>query len=61
MLLRSPDSVARKIQWMWDELDVRYVMCWMNMGGLEQERVLRSMKLLAEEVMPRFRMVEAKG
>ncbi len=38
-----------------DELGVRYVMCWMNMGGLEPDKVLRSMQLFATEVMPRFK------
>ncbi len=59
MLFGNPDTVAGKIRWMRDELGVNYVMCWMNMGGLEQERVLRSMKLFAEEVMPRFKVVGA--
>ena len=61
MLFGNPDTVARKIEWMRDELDVHYVMCWMNMGGLDQERILRSMKLFATEVMPRFRRVEARA
>lgn len=61
MLFGNPETIARKIEWMRDELGVRYVMCWMNMGGLDRERVLRSMKLLAEEVIPRFRTVEAKA
>ena len=59
MLFGNPDSVARKIKWMRDELGVNYVMCWMNMGGLDQERVLKSMSLFSREVMPRFRSVEA--
>ena len=55
LLFGDPDTVARRIEWMRDELGVNYIMCWMNMGGLERERVLRSMKLFADEVMPRFR------
>jgi alkanesulfonate monooxygenase SsuD/methylene tetrahydromethanopterin reductase-like flavin-dependent oxidoreductase (luciferase family) len=54
MLFGSPDTVARRIQWLRDDLGVNYVIAWMNMGGLEQERVLRSMHLFSEEVMPRF-------
>ena len=61
MLFGSPDTVARKIEWMRDELGVSYILCWMNMGGLDQERVLASMKLFAKEVMPRFRPVEARA
>lgn len=31
------------------------VLCWMNFGGLPPDRVERSMRLLAEKVMPHFR------
>jgi alkanesulfonate monooxygenase SsuD/methylene tetrahydromethanopterin reductase-like flavin-dependent oxidoreductase (luciferase family) len=50
----SPDTVARHIEEM-RQLGVGQVMCWMNFGGLSQERVRRSMELFAREVMPRFR------
>ena len=55
MLFGNPDTVAQRLEWMRDELGVNYIMCWMNMGGLEQSKVLRSMDLFATEVMPRFR------
>ena len=42
----SPDTVAERV----DEM-----LCWMNFGGLPQDRVRRSMELFAREVMPRFR------
>ncbi len=61
MLFGNPDTVAKKIKWMRDELGVNYIMCWMNMGGLDQERVLKSMELFSKEVMPRFRTVEARA
>jgi alkanesulfonate monooxygenase SsuD/methylene tetrahydromethanopterin reductase-like flavin-dependent oxidoreductase (luciferase family) len=50
----SPDTVARHIATMRD-LGVGQVMCWMNFGGLAQDKVRRSMELFAREVMPRFR------
>jgi alkanesulfonate monooxygenase SsuD/methylene tetrahydromethanopterin reductase-like flavin-dependent oxidoreductase (luciferase family) len=59
MLFGNPDTVANRIEWMRNELGVNYIMCWMNMGGLAQAKVLRSMQLFAEEVMPRFRSVGA--
>ncbi|MEX0683085.1 MAG: LLM class flavin-dependent oxidoreductase [Dehalococcoidia bacterium] len=59
MLFGSPDTVARRVEWLREELGVNYALCWMNMGGLEHERVLRSMQLFAREVMPRFRPVES--
>jgi len=50
----SPDTVARHIAFMRD-LGVGQVLCWMNFGGLPQDRIRRSMELFAREVMPRFR------
>jgi alkanesulfonate monooxygenase SsuD/methylene tetrahydromethanopterin reductase-like flavin-dependent oxidoreductase (luciferase family) len=50
----SPDTVARHIEHM-RALGVGQVLCWMNFGGLSQEKVRRSMELFAREVMPRFR------
>src|SRR5437660_1546657 len=50
----SPDTVARHIETMRD-MGVGHVMCWMNFGGLPQDKIRRSMELFAKEVMPRFR------
>jgi len=50
----SPDTVARHVEEM-RQMGVGQVMCWMNFGGLPQDKVRRSMELFAREVMPRFR------
>jgi alkanesulfonate monooxygenase SsuD/methylene tetrahydromethanopterin reductase-like flavin-dependent oxidoreductase (luciferase family) len=50
----SPETVARKIEAM-RAIGVGHVLCWMNFGGLPQERIRRSMELFAREVIPRFR------
>jgi alkanesulfonate monooxygenase SsuD/methylene tetrahydromethanopterin reductase-like flavin-dependent oxidoreductase (luciferase family) len=50
----SPETVAKKIEEM-HRIGVGQVMCWMNFGGLPQDKVRRSMELFAREVMPRFR------
>ena len=50
----SPETVARHIEQM-RQLGVGQLMCWMNFGGLSEDRVRRSMDLFAREVMPRFR------
>src|SRR5438034_325222 len=50
----SPDTVARKIEAMRDA-GVGHVLCWMNFGGLPQDKIRRSMELFAREVMPHFR------
>jgi alkanesulfonate monooxygenase SsuD/methylene tetrahydromethanopterin reductase-like flavin-dependent oxidoreductase (luciferase family) len=50
----SPDTVARPNEDM-QAMGVGQVLCWMNFGGLSQDKVRRSMELFAKEVMPRFR------
>ncbi|MGH7895426.1 MAG: LLM class flavin-dependent oxidoreductase, partial [Candidatus Binatia bacterium] len=50
----SPDTVAGHIAQM-RALGVGHVLCWMNFGGLAQDKIRRSMELFAREVMPRFR------
>ena len=50
----SPDTVARHIEAM-PQLGVGHVLCWMNFGGLAQDKIHRSMELFAREVMPHFR------
>jgi alkanesulfonate monooxygenase SsuD/methylene tetrahydromethanopterin reductase-like flavin-dependent oxidoreductase (luciferase family) len=49
----SPETVARHIAHM-RELGVGQVLCWMNFGGLPQDKIRRSMELFAREVIPRF-------
>ncbi|MGH7354479.1 MAG: LLM class flavin-dependent oxidoreductase [Candidatus Rokuibacteriota bacterium] len=49
----SPDTVARHVEQM-RSLGVGHVLCWMNFGGLPQDKIRRSMELFAREVMPRF-------
>jgi alkanesulfonate monooxygenase SsuD/methylene tetrahydromethanopterin reductase-like flavin-dependent oxidoreductase (luciferase family) len=50
----SPDTVARHIEEM-RAMGVGQILCWMNFGGLPQDKIRRSMELFAKEVMPRFR------
>jgi len=50
----SPDTVCRKIEEM-RAMGVGHLLCWMNFGGLPQDKIRRSMELFAREVMPNFR------
>ena len=50
----SPETVTRHIAHMRD-LGVGHILCWMNFGGLPQDKIRRSMELFATEVMPHFR------
>jgi alkanesulfonate monooxygenase SsuD/methylene tetrahydromethanopterin reductase-like flavin-dependent oxidoreductase (luciferase family) len=54
LLIGSPDTVARKVADL-EAAGVGEVACWMNFGGLPTDKVRRSMRLFAEEVLPRFR------
>lgn len=50
----SPERVIDKVREM-QEIGVGELLCWMNFGTLPQDRVLRSMRLFAEKVLPKFR------
>jgi alkanesulfonate monooxygenase SsuD/methylene tetrahydromethanopterin reductase-like flavin-dependent oxidoreductase (luciferase family) len=54
LLFDDPDGFSAKLEILHDA-GVRNVVCWMGVGGVGQEHVLRSMRLFAEEVAPRFR------
>ena len=49
----DPAGCIEKIELLHDA-GVRNVVCWMGVGGVAQEHVLRSMQLFADEVAPRF-------
>jgi alkanesulfonate monooxygenase SsuD/methylene tetrahydromethanopterin reductase-like flavin-dependent oxidoreductase (luciferase family) len=54
LFIGSPDTIARKIEEL-TQAGVGELACWMSFGGLAPDKVRRSMRLFAEEVMPRFR------
>lgn len=53
LVFGSPDTVARHMETMRD-MGVGEALCWMNFGGLAQDKVRRSMELFSREVMPHF-------
>ncbi len=53
LLFDDPDGFSAKLELLRDA-GVRNVVCWMGVGGVAQEHVLRSMHLFAAEVRPRF-------
>ena len=53
LVFDDPAGCIEKIELLHDA-GVRNVVCWMGVGGVAQEHVLRSMQLFAEEVAPRF-------
>lgn len=54
LIFGSPETVCRHIEKM-VEMGVGETMCWMNFGGLPQDKIRRSMELFSKEVMPNFR------
>jgi alkanesulfonate monooxygenase SsuD/methylene tetrahydromethanopterin reductase-like flavin-dependent oxidoreductase (luciferase family) len=55
ILLDTPDKVAEKIEEVRNDIGQQEIFCWMRIGGLEDKKVRASMKLFAEEVMPKFK------
>lgn len=54
LLFDVPEKLVARIRVLQEELDLNYLMCWMNVGGLPQKKVLASMERFAKEVMPHF-------
>ena len=53
----SPDTVIEKFSKA-AELGVTNVSNWMMFGGLEHEKIMRSIRLMGEEVIPALKDVE---
>jgi alkanesulfonate monooxygenase SsuD/methylene tetrahydromethanopterin reductase-like flavin-dependent oxidoreductase (luciferase family) len=54
LVFGSPQTVTRHMKEM-EQMGVGQALCWMNFGGLAQDKVRRSMELFSKEVMPHFR------
>lgn len=54
LFIGSPETVRRRIEEL-RAIGVGEMLCWMNFGGIPPEKVRRSMRLFADEVIPAFR------
>ncbi|GIT02141.1 MAG: hypothetical protein CM1200mP27_07660 [Chloroflexota bacterium] len=54
-LLWNTDKVAERIKFLPGQHNVRYYTAHFSYGSMEHDKVMRAMKLFAEEVMPKFR------
>ncbi|MFC7394140.1 LLM class flavin-dependent oxidoreductase [Scopulibacillus cellulosilyticus] len=54
LLFGTPEYVAEKIQELKEELNLQNLLLWINHNGLSHEKIMRSLKLFTEEVMPKF-------
>jgi alkanesulfonate monooxygenase SsuD/methylene tetrahydromethanopterin reductase-like flavin-dependent oxidoreductase (luciferase family) len=51
----TPDRLVEGIENLRDQHNVQYYTAHFSYGSMEHEKVMRSMKLFADEVMPKFR------
>jgi alkanesulfonate monooxygenase SsuD/methylene tetrahydromethanopterin reductase-like flavin-dependent oxidoreductase (luciferase family) len=58
LLFGTPDYVVEKIKELQTELNLQYLMVWSSFPGVPHEKVMRSLKLFNEEVVPRIRPAE---
>ncbi|HVT00501.1 MAG TPA: LLM class flavin-dependent oxidoreductase [Solirubrobacterales bacterium] len=55
LILGTPEDAIARIEEVYRDIGQQHISCWFRIGGLEDAKVRDSMKLFAEEVMPRFR------
>ena len=53
-IIGDADQCVAQLQRYVAELGINYVVCRMNLAGLAHAKVLASMRLFAQEVMPQF-------
>jgi alkanesulfonate monooxygenase SsuD/methylene tetrahydromethanopterin reductase-like flavin-dependent oxidoreductase (luciferase family) len=53
-LVGSPEKVIKDIERYKQDTGLNNIILWMNIGGQQQEKVEKSMKLFSEKVMPHF-------
>jgi alkanesulfonate monooxygenase SsuD/methylene tetrahydromethanopterin reductase-like flavin-dependent oxidoreductase (luciferase family) len=54
MLFGTPEYVSEKIEELQDELNLQHLQVWSNFPGVPHDKVMNSVKLFTEKVMPRF-------
>ncbi|MBT2734615.1 LLM class flavin-dependent oxidoreductase [Bacillus sp. ISL-7] len=54
LLFGTPEYVNEKIQELQEELNLQELLLWVNHNGLPHDKMMRSLKLFTEEVMPKF-------
>ena len=55
MWIGDANYIAERLKWLREDCGVTYILSNMSPGGMEHEKVARSMELLAAKVLPRFR------
>ena len=55
LILGTPEYAAQRMEEVRNDMGQQQVILWMQAGGLDDQHVRDSMRLFAEEVMPRFK------
>jgi alkanesulfonate monooxygenase SsuD/methylene tetrahydromethanopterin reductase-like flavin-dependent oxidoreductase (luciferase family) len=53
----SPETVAAKYRQL-AENGATFVSCWMSVGGMEHEKIMKSIRLMGEQIIPKLRDLE---
>ena len=56
----SPERVIQQLRYYMSRTRINHWMLWFKIGGLEHQKVLRSMELFVKEVMPALQEAEVK-
>lgn len=54
LLFGDPERLIGQIEHLQEQLGLTDLICWMNIGGVQHDLVLKSMEIFANEVMPHF-------
>ena len=54
MWIGDPNYITQRLRWLRDECGADFVMSNMSPGGMEHDKVVKSMELLATKVMPQL-------
>jgi alkanesulfonate monooxygenase SsuD/methylene tetrahydromethanopterin reductase-like flavin-dependent oxidoreductase (luciferase family) len=61
LLFGTPEYVTEKIKELQEELNLQNLLLWVNHNGLPHDKMMKSLKLFTEKVMPNFKTNEIKG
>ncbi|PIC57703.1 LLM class flavin-dependent oxidoreductase [Sporosarcina sp. P12(2017)] len=54
LLVGTPEFVAEKIEELQEELNLQELLLWVNHSNLPHEKMMKSLKMFTEQVMPKF-------
>ena len=58
LLFGTPDYIVEKIQELQETLNLQYLLVWSSFPGVSHDKVMRSLRLFNEAVLPRIRPVQ---